>query len=210
VDLLDNPTPVVGRSIDVIRSCGRVALASVLLAACLSSSRQESGTSGSTGLFEAGHALKLPGTYSTGRSCGAEWGDEILLTLLPTRVFSLRQTYRDQACVHQVTLIFLGRWAVAADGRHVWLDNGPLWLRRLTIVDHQTLTIPDEQERGPPPRATHRVASSGRLVPFRDPLHLSGLVIQVGRHEGRASRCPPGQSVSRPIARVTADSSCRG
>jgi hypothetical protein len=118
--------------------------------------------------------LQVPGTFSRGGSCGGEWGDEVFLTLLPDGVFSLRQTYRDSGCVPQLTLLYIGRWDMGPDRRQLRLDNGPFWLRRLTIVDRRTLRIPDPPDttRQSPP--VYQTASPTRLVPFRDPFRLQG------------------------------------
>ena len=118
--------------------------------------------------------LEVPGTFSRGGSCGGEWGDEVFLTLLPGGVFSLRQTYRDSGCVPQVTLLYIGRWNMAADGRQLRLDNGPVWLRRLTVLDRRTLRIPDPPETARPSLPVYRTAAPSRLVPFRDPFRTRG------------------------------------
>ena len=126
---------------------------------------------------DSGPGLQVPGTFSHGGSCGGAWGDEVFLTLLPDGVFSLRQTYRDGGCVPQLTLLYIGRWDMAEDGREVRLDNGPIWLRVLTIVDRRTLRIPDPPDATPPRSPVYRTAYPARLVPFGDPFRLQGVVI---------------------------------
>lgn len=127
--------------------------------------------------------LQVPGTFSHSGSCGAEWGDEVFLTLLPDGVFSLRQTYRDSGCAPRLTLLYLGRWDMAPHGREVRLDNGPVWLRVLTIVNRRTLRIPDppDSTRSSPP--VYQTAYPARLVPFRDPFRLQGVVIPATRSQ---------------------------
>ena len=114
------------------------------------------------------------------RSCGSEWGDLVLLTLLPDGMFSLRQTYRDKDCGRPVTLVYLGNWRVANDGSELRLDNGPVWLRRLAILNHRTLRIPDRPPAATPSRTVVQTASRTPLLPFRDPFHLRGLGIFPG------------------------------
>ena len=152
----------------------------ILLGACLNASRQETEpatpTRAAAPMSDAAIApgLEVPGTFSRGGSCGGEWGDEVFLTLLPDGVFSLRQTYRDSGCVPQLTLLYIGRWNMAADGHQLRLDNGPVWLRRLTIVDRRTLQIPDPPERARPSLPVYQTAAPSRLSPFRDPFRLRG------------------------------------
>jgi hypothetical protein len=150
-----------------------LALASAMLMGCLAGSRQSAATVESRAAPVAG-GLHVPGTYAVGGSCGSQWGDQVELTLLPEGLFSLRQTYRDQDCVRQVTLVYLGGWTLAEDGHQLRLDNGPLWLRRLTILNQRTLRFPDRPPSSPPPRGVIRTASRAPLLPFRDPLHLRG------------------------------------
>jgi hypothetical protein len=149
-----------------------LALASVMVMGCLAGSRQSAPAGEIRAVPEAG-GLRVPGTYAIGGSCGSEWGDQVVLTLLPEGLFSLRQTYRDQDCVRQVTLVYLGRWTLADDGHELRLDNGPVWLRRLTILNQWTLRFPDPPRPSPPPRGVIRTASRA-LLPFRDPFHLRG------------------------------------
>jgi hypothetical protein len=125
--------------------------------------------------------LQVPGTFSRVGFCGGKWGDEVFLTLLPDGVFSLRQTYRDAGCVPQLTLVYIGRWNMAADGSQLRLDNGPVWLRRLTVVDRQTLSIPEAPDTARPSTPVYQTAYPARLVPFRDPFRLQGLVSLVPR-----------------------------
>jgi hypothetical protein len=156
-------------------------LVAIMLAACLNAGRQgvepaapRSAEAGTASGVASG--LQVPGTFSSGGSCGGEWGDEVFLTLLPDGVFSLRQTYRDSRCVPQLTLLYVGRWAMAADGRQLRLDNGPVWLRRLTIVNRRTLRIPEPPDTTRPSLPVYQTAYPARLVPFRDPFRLQGLV----------------------------------
>jgi hypothetical protein len=157
-------------------------LVAILLGACLNAGRQgveptapaRSPWAGS--VPDVAAELQVPGTFSSSGSCGGEWGDEVFLTLLPDGVFSLRQTYRDSGCVPQLTLLYIGRWNMAADGRQLRLDNGPVWLRRLTIVDRRTLSIPEPPDTARPGTPVYQTAYPARLVPFRDPFRLQGLV----------------------------------
>jgi len=147
-------------------------LASALLTGCLAGARQPSEPAARP-VAPAG-GLQVPGSYMISRSCGSEWGDLVVLTLLPDGVFSLRQTYRDGDCGRPVTLVYIGQWRIANDGRELRLDNGPVWLRRLAILNHRALRIPD---RPPPERPGPLVQTASRtpLLPFRDPFHLRGL-----------------------------------
>jgi hypothetical protein len=63
---------------------------------------------------------------------------------------------------------------MAVDGHQLWLDNGPVWLRHLSILNRRTLRIPDRPPAHPPARAVVQTAYRTRLVPFRDPFHLRG------------------------------------
>jgi hypothetical protein len=152
----------------------------VMLGGCLTGGRQGAESPGpipaAVSIPEAVPGLQVPGTFTRGGSCGGEWGDEVFLTLLPDGVFSLRQTYRDAACVPQLTLLYLGRWGIAAEGRQLRLDNGPAWLRRLTIVDRRTLQIPEPPATSRPSPPVYQTSYPARLVPFRHPFRLQGLV----------------------------------
>ena len=64
---------------------------------------------------------------------------------------------------------------MAPDGRHLRLDNGPVWLRRLTIIDRRTLSIPEPPASGRPTAPVYQTAYPARLLPFRDPFRLQGL-----------------------------------
>jgi hypothetical protein len=166
-----------------------VGLVAILLAACLNAGRQgvepaaPARSPGAGSVPDVAAELQVPGTFSSSGSCGGEWGDEVFLTLLPDGVFSLRQTYRDSGCVPQLTLLYVGRWNMAADGRHLRLDNGPVWLRRLTIVDRRTLSIPEPPDTARPATPVYQTAYSARLVPFRDPFRLQGLVSLASRSQ---------------------------
>jgi hypothetical protein len=157
-------------------------LASALLSGCLAGSRQSSAAMERPAGPDPG-GLRVPGSYAIGGSCGSAWGDLVVLTLLPDGAFSLRQTYRDQDCAQLVTLVYLGRWTLADDGHQLRLDNGPAWLRRLTVLNRRTLLIPNRPPSPPPPRAMIQTASRARLQPFRDPFHLRGLGIVVASLE---------------------------
>lgn len=157
-------------------------LVAVLLGGCLHAGREGTVAIGPTPAPSPGLApgdapgLEVPGTFSKGGSCGGEWGDEVFLTLLPDGVFSLRQTYRDKGCVPQLSLVYLGRWDMDADARQLRLDNGPVWLRRLTIVDRRTLRIPEPPDTARPSIPVYQTAYPAQLVPFRHPFRLQGLV----------------------------------
>jgi hypothetical protein len=155
-------------------------LVAVLLGACLNAGRQKAEPTAPAPEARSGTApqlavgLEVPGTFSRDGSCGGDWGDEVFLTLLPDGVFSLRQIYRDAQCAPQVTLLYMGRWVMAPDGRQLRLDNGPAWLRRVTIVDRRTLRIPEAPDTTTLP--VYQTAYPAQLVPFRDPFRLQGLV----------------------------------
>ena len=158
-------------------------LVTALLGGCLHAGRQgtESAAPSPAPVVEQvvpGDAprLEVPGTFSRGGSCGGEWGDEVFLTLLPDGVFSLRQTYRDRECVPQLSLMYIGRWDMDADGSQLRLDNGPVWLRRLTIVDRRTLRIPEPPATARPSIPVYQTAYPAQLLPFRHPFRLRGLV----------------------------------
>jgi hypothetical protein len=153
--------------------CG-LSLTSAVLAGCLAGSHQTS-TSFERPVAPEPGGLQIPGTYTTSRSCGSEWGDGVVLTLLPAGLFSLRQTYRDLDCGESVTLVYPGRWTIADNGHELRLDNGPVWLRRLMILNHRTLRIPDRAPAAIPPHRVVQTASRTPLLPFRDPFHLRGL-----------------------------------
>ena len=124
-------------------------LASAALTGCLAGTPQASESPGPPATPEAG-SLQVPGSYMISRSCGSEWGDLTMLTLLPDGVFSLRQTYRDESCGQGVTLVYLGHWSIANDRGELRLDNGPVWLRRLAILNRRTLQMPDHPSSEPP------------------------------------------------------------
>jgi hypothetical protein len=142
----------------------------LLLVGCLTAGRHEP-------------EFTVPGTYFSHRPCGGEEWDELLLTLLPSHVFSLQQVDRDQLCGHQVTLVFVGRWVVSNDGRQLWLDAGPTWLRRIDIVDRRTFRFPDQPSAEPPSPTPAMLAHQTRLVPFTAPFQLTGLTILVNQPE---------------------------
>ena len=159
-------------------------LVAVMLGGCLNAGRQGPEPAGGAGaapsplaggVSDLAPRLEVPGTFASGGSCGGEWGDEVFLTLLPDGVFSLRQVYRDSGCVPQVSLVYIGRWAIA-DGHQLRLDNGPVWLRRLTIVNRRTLSIPEPPDTARPATPVYQTAYPARLVPFRDPFRLQGLL----------------------------------
>jgi hypothetical protein len=128
-------------------------------------------------------ALTVPGTYSSHYSCGEAWRDEVVLTLLPSHVFSLEQVSRDADCGHQLTLVYVGRWQVSDDGRELSLDAGPAWLRRIDVVDRKTFRFPDQPRDEPAVLPTSMLAYRTRLVPFREPFQLTGLTIMVNYPE---------------------------
>ncbi|HEY7504598.1 MAG TPA: hypothetical protein VH700_10900 [Gemmatimonadales bacterium] len=156
--------------------------AAILLGACVGGGRQgiepaaPARSADPVAVPDPSSGLQVPGTFSSGGSCGGDWGDEVYLTLLPDGVFSLRQTYRDDECAPQLTLLYIGRWNMAENGRQVRLDNGPVWLRRLTIVNRRTLRIPDPPEGARPALPVYQTSYPGRLLPFRDPFRLQGPV----------------------------------
>jgi hypothetical protein len=110
-----------------------------------------------------------------GRACGAETGGEVSLSLLENQLAVLRQVYRDSSCAHQVTTVFFGRWNVAPEGRRLTLDSGPSWLRRLDIVDRQTLRLVESPPEASP--ASYPSTPPERLVPFSRPFELRDPVL---------------------------------
>ena len=128
-------------------------------------------------------ALTVPGTYSNHYSCGEARHDELVLTLLPSHVFSLQQVGRDADCGHQLTLVYVGRWLLSDDGRELSLDAGPTWLRRIDVVNRRTFRFPEEPRAEPPVLPTRMLAYRTRLVPFREPFQLTGLTIMVNQPE---------------------------
>jgi hypothetical protein len=105
-----------------------------------------------------------------GQACEAETGGEVSLSLLENQLALLRQVQGDSSCAHQVTTLFLGRWNVEPEGRRLTLDTGPSWLRRLDIVNRQTLRLVDSPPAEAPP-AVHP-STPDRLVPFSRPFEL--------------------------------------
>ncbi|HEU4954162.1 MAG TPA: hypothetical protein VFT28_06285 [Gemmatimonadales bacterium] len=159
---------------DVVRSARYgLGLASALLTGCLAGTRPPSVAAAPPAPETGG--LQVPGSYMISRSCGSEWGDLMVLTLLPGGVFSLRQTYRDVNCAQPVTLVYLGEWRIEDDDGELRLDNGPVWLRRLAILNHRALRIPDRPPPEPPPHTVVQTAFRTPLLPFRDPFHLRGV-----------------------------------
>jgi len=69
----------------------------------------------------------------------------------------------------------IGQWRIEDDGRALRLDNGPVWLRRLAILNHRALRIPDRPPPEPPPHMAVQTAFRTPLLPFRDPFHLRGV-----------------------------------
>ena len=128
-------------------------------------------------------ALTVPGTYSSHYSCGQAPHDELVLTLLPSHVFSLQQVGRNADCGHQLTLVYVGRWLLSDDGRELSLDAGPTWLRRMDVVNRRTFRFPEEPRAEPPVLPTRMLAYRTRLVPFREPFQLTGLTIMVNQPE---------------------------
>jgi hypothetical protein len=125
---------------------------------------------------EASMALDVPATYAMGRGCGAETGGEVSLSLLENQLAVLRQVHSDSSCAHQVTTLFLGRWNVEPDGRRLTLDTGPSWLRRLDIVNRQTLRLVDSPG-AEASSASHPSTPPDRLVPFSRPFELRDPVL---------------------------------
>ena len=143
-------------------------LGSLLLAGCLTAPRHEP-------------ELTIPGTYAKHHPCGgAEW-DELVLTLLPSHVFTLQQVDRDPGCGHRVTFVHVGRWHVSSDARELSLDSGPAWLRRMDVVDRKTLRFPEQPLAEPQLLTSVMLAQRTRLVPFREPFQLTGLTIMVNQ-----------------------------
>jgi hypothetical protein len=121
---------------------GALGFAALLLAGCASAGAHDAVVRQSPAPGRPIDALIIPGTYATAASCGQARGDEVFLTILPSHVFSMRQTYRDKACNHLVSLVYLGDWVASEDGKRLKLDAGPPWLRVLAIVDAHTLRAP--------------------------------------------------------------------
>lgn len=148
-------------------------LAMFLVAGCLSGRRPDAAVMPSPASARPIDALRIPGTYATAASCGQDGGDEVFLTILPGHVFSMRQAYRDDACHHLISLVYLGGWVASKDGRRLTLDAGPPWLRVLAIVDAHTLRVstPTSDEPGlfrveQDPRPVHLVDLRPPFRPF--------------------------------------------
>jgi hypothetical protein len=126
------------------RACrsGAFGFTALLLAGCVSAGGHDTVVRPSPAPGRPIDALIIPGTYTTAASCGRARGDEVFLTILPSHVFSMRQAYRDKACNHLVSLVYLGGWVASEDGKRLKLDAGPPWLRVLAIVDAHTLRAP--------------------------------------------------------------------
>jgi hypothetical protein len=149
-------------------------LAALLLAGCLWGRRPHAEVSPAPAPARPIDALTIPGTYATGASCGQDGGDEVFLTILPSHVFSMRQAYRDTACHHLISLVYLGAWAASADGRRLTLDAGPPWLRVLAIVDAHTLRVSTPSRDPPGVFRVERVARPVHLVDLRPPFRPFG------------------------------------
>lgn len=124
----------------------------------------------------ADRRLTVPGTYASGPACAAGRQTDISLTLYPDSLFVLRQTHRDQACDEEISFLYVGQWTVSRDGRGLTLLGEAASPRRFVVVDYRTLRAVDE----PMPRADsvgrRRPERTVRLVPFREPFRLRGLM----------------------------------
>ena len=125
---------------------------------------------------KASTALEVPATFAMGQACGADAGGEVSLSLLENHIAVLRLVHGDSSCAHQVTFLFLGRWNVEPEGRRLTLDTGPSWVRRLDIVNRQTLRLVDAPQPGAPP-ASYPSTPPDRLVPFSRPFELSDPIL---------------------------------
>jgi hypothetical protein len=152
---------------------GALGFAALLLAGCASAGAHDTVVRPSPVPERPIDALMIPGTYATAASCGQEGGDEVFLTILPSHVFSMRQAYRDKACNHLVSVVYLGGWVVSEDGKRLKLDAGPPWLRVLAIIDAHTLRAPTPGRDEPglfraedDPRPIHLVELHPPFRPF--------------------------------------------
>jgi hypothetical protein len=145
-------------------------IGALLLVGCLAAGSHEPGPT-------------VPGTYSSHYSCDEARRDELVLTLLPSHVFSLQQVGRNADCGHQLTLVYVGRWQLSDDGRELSLDAGPTWLRRIDVVNRRTFRFPDQPRVEAPVLPTSMLAYRTRLMPFREPFQLTGLTIMVNQPE---------------------------
>ena len=135
------------------------------------------------------------------RSCGSEWGDLVVLTLLPDGVFSLRQTYRDEDCGQPVTLVYIGQWQIANDGRELRLDNGPVWLRRLADPESPGSRIPGSPATRTSRARWFRPHPERHCCPSGDPFHLRGLgIFAAGSSSRRDEPAMKAQLPRRPAA----------
>ncbi len=124
----------------------------------------------------ADRRLTVPGTYASGTACAAGPRTDISLTLYPDSLFVLRQTHRDQACDEEISFLYVGLWTVSRDGRGLTLLGEAASPRRFVVVDYRTLRAVEE----PMPRADsvepRQAERTVRLVPFREPFRLRGLM----------------------------------
>jgi hypothetical protein len=101
----------------------------------------------------------------------------VFLTILPSHVFSMHQAYRDEACNHLVSLVYLGGWVASEDGRRLNLDAGPPWLRVLVIVDAHTLRAPTPGSDAPGLFRADHEPPPVHLVELHPPFRPIGLAL---------------------------------
>ena len=123
----------------------------------------------------ADRRLTVPGTYASGPACAAGRTD-ISLTLYPDSLFVLRQTHRDQACDEEISFLYVGQWTVSRDGRGLTLlgeaaVRGGSWWSTTGRCGRWTSRCP-----GPIRSDARQAERTVRLVPFREPFRLRGLM----------------------------------
>jgi hypothetical protein len=121
-----------------------------------------------------GH-LTVPGTYVMKSRCVGAPGRDLSLTLTSDSLFLLRQTYRDEACQEEISILYMGRWSLSDDRRVLLLTGEFPSLRRFDIVNAQTIRMA-ENLSSRTAGADRQEGRTVRLVPFRTPFRLRGLM----------------------------------
>jgi hypothetical protein len=134
------------------------------------------GQSPLTGTEAVWLGLTVPGLYATHQACAGQPAVDVFLMLYPDSLFMLRQTHRGRACEEEIAFLYMGRWTLSRDGREVRLLGAVASPRRFVVVDRRTLRIADEPRPITDSVTARRTGRPVRLLPFRDPFRLRGLV----------------------------------
>jgi hypothetical protein len=129
-----------------------------------------------TGTEGGRRGLTVPGLYATRQACAGQPVVDVFLMLYPDSLFTLRQTHRGRACEEEIAFLYMGRWTLSSDGREVRLLGAVASPRRFVVVDRRTLRIADEPRSITDSVAAWRTGRPVRLLPFREPFRLRGLV----------------------------------